>query len=92
MLQVMGHQYYLALAASSHEIYEQLYPHRGSIFLQDTRMPDKEYPVSVNRQYYSVYAVPQDISSDQVVSTTDFFDKNTTASRRRSRKIDNQTF
>ena len=75
MLQVMGHQYYLALAASSHEIYEQLYPHRGSIFLQDTRMPDKEYPVSVNRQYYSVYAVPQDISSDQVVSTTDFLIK-----------------
>jgi cell division protein FtsI/penicillin-binding protein 2 len=71
-LQVMDHSYYTALAANNHEIYQQLYPHRGSIFLQDTRDSTKEYPAAVNRQYYTLYAVPRDIPFDQVPSTTNF--------------------
>ena len=72
MLQVMDHSYYTALALDNHEVYRQLYPHRGTIFLQDTRDKSKQYPVSVNRQYYSIYAVPRDISLNQVPSTTNF--------------------
>lgn len=72
VLQVIDHKYYAALALNNHEIYQQLYPHRGSIFLQDTRNKNKEYPASVNRQYYSLYAVPRDIPIDQVPSTTNF--------------------
>ena len=72
MLQVLDHRYYAALALNNHEIYQQLYPHRGSIFFQDTRTQYKEYPVSVNRQYYSLYAVPRDVPSEHIASTTDF--------------------
>lgn len=72
VLQVMDHSYYTALALNNHEIYEQLYPHRGSILFQDTRVSGKEYPAAVNRQYYTLYAVPKDIDQSQVASTTDF--------------------
>lgn len=72
VLQVIEHKYYSALAVNNHEIYKQLYPRRGSIFLRDTRAKNKEYPVAVNRQYYLLYAVPRDIPPDWISSTTDF--------------------
>lgn len=72
VLQFIEHKYYSALALNNHEIYQQLYPHRGSVILQDTRNKNKEYPAAVNRQYYSVYAVPRDIPAESVASTTDF--------------------
>lgn len=75
VLQIFGHSYYTAMALSNHEIYKQLYPHRGSIFLQDTRTSGKEYPVAVNREYYSLYAVPRDVPDDQVGAIADFISK-----------------
>ncbi len=72
VLQLIEHKYYSALALNNHEIYQQLYPHRGSVLFQDTRNKNKEYPAAVNRQYYSLYAVPRDIPADSVASTTDF--------------------
>ena len=72
VLQVVERKYYSALALNNHEIYKQLYPRRGSIFLQDTRDKIKEYPAAVNRQYYLLYAVPRDIPPAQISSTTDF--------------------
>ncbi len=75
VLQIFDHTYYTAMALSNHEIYKQLYPHRGSIFLQDTRAEGKEYPVAVNREYYSLYAVPRDVPVDQVGTIADFISK-----------------
>ncbi len=72
VLQFLEHKYYSVLALNKHEIYQQLYPHRGSVLLQDTRDKNKEYPAAVNRQYYSLYAVPRDIPAENIVSTTDF--------------------
>jgi cell division protein FtsI/penicillin-binding protein 2 len=72
VLQVMDHSYYTALALDNHEIYQQLYPRRGSILFQDTRVDGKEYPVAVNREYYTLYAVPKDVDKSQVSSTTNF--------------------
>ena len=71
VLQVLDRDYYTALAENNHEIFKQLYPQRGSIFLRDIRDSAKEYPAAVNRQYYTVYAVPRDIAVDQVSSTAD---------------------
>ncbi len=71
ILQVVEGKYYSVLAMNNHEIYKQLYPHRGSIFFQDTRSKTKEYPAAVNRQYYLLYAVPRDIPLTQVSSTAD---------------------
>lgn len=72
VLQGVDRKYYSALALNNHEIYKQLYPRRGSVFLQDTRDKIKEYPAVVNRQYYLLYAVPRDIPADKISTTTDF--------------------
>lgn len=71
MLQVLDYQYYSALAADTHEIYQQLFPQRGNIYVQDTR-DHSEYPVAINRPYYLIYAVPRDIPPANIASTTDF--------------------
>jgi len=70
-LQIIDYGYYSTLALDSHEIYKQLHPRRGEIFMQDTRT-GREYPVAINRKYYLVYAVPRDIPVDHIVSTTNY--------------------
>lgn len=70
-LQLMDRQYYSILASNAHDIYKQLYPRRGSIYMQDTRTK-KEYPVAINRPYYILYADPREIPKSEVNSTTEF--------------------
>ncbi len=70
ILQVKEHAYYEAFATGTHEIYQQLYPVRGAIYFQDTRTHD-EFPVAVNKDFYLIYAVPKEIKSSDIVSTTD---------------------
>jgi len=74
VLQVLEYKFYSALALNTHEIFEQLYPRRGSIYVQDSRS-NKEYPVAINRPYFLVYAVPRDIPFDQITSTTNYLSK-----------------
>ncbi len=74
VLQVVDYGYYSTLALDAHEIYKQLHPRRGEIFMQDTRNK-KEYPVAVNRKYYLVYAVPRDIPENKISTTTNFLSK-----------------
>jgi cell division protein FtsI/penicillin-binding protein 2 len=71
VLQILDGKYYLALALDTQEIYKQLYPRRGNIYMQDTR-DNKEYPVAINRPYYLVYAVPRDMLANEIVSSTNF--------------------
>jgi len=72
-LQIIRHSYYQAWATSTHEIYQQLFSKRGSVYLQDSRIgPKKEYSVAVQRPYYLVYAVPRDIDKNLVSSTTEY--------------------
>ena len=74
ILQVLENKYYSALAMDTQEIYKQIIPRRGNIYIQDSR-DKKEYPAAINRPYYLVYAVPRDILPSQLVSTTDFIVK-----------------
>lgn len=53
-LMVMRHNFYTALAAGSHEVYAELIPERGRIYMQDTR-DGTRYPVAMNRDYFLVY-------------------------------------
>lgn len=69
-IQIMQGDYYRAFALSTHEIYKQLHPSRGSIYFQDTRTGEK-FPAAINRQYYLIYAVPKEIKSQEVSSTVD---------------------
>ncbi|MFH1789678.1 MAG: penicillin-binding protein 2 [bacterium] len=71
VLQILTFDYYTALASNTHEIYKQLFPKRGNIYIQDSRSDfNNEYPVAVQRPYYLVYAVPLEIDSSEAASTT----------------------
>lgn len=76
VLQVVDYKYYTALAVDTHEIYKQLFPQRGSIYVQDSRPGhSQEYLAAVGRPYYLVYAVPRNISKDKLTTTTEFIAK-----------------
>src|SRR6056297_2687453 len=71
-LQVFDHDYYIALASGQHEIFEQLYPERGDIYVQDEQgelIADDQalYPVATNKIMYLLYAVPKDIKDKEAV-------------------------
>ena len=74
VLQVLDYKYYSTLALDSHEIYKQLHPQRGNVFMQDTRV-GKEYPVAINKKYYLVYAVPRDVPESDIATTTNFISR-----------------
>lgn len=64
-LMVLQHGFYAALAAGSHSLYEQLFPKRGEIALQDSRTGDA-YPVALNKDVFIVYADTRSIVDDKI--------------------------
>lgn len=69
-LQVIQHNYYATFALSAHEIYKQIHPRRGNIYFSDARN-NQEYLAATNRQYYTLYVVPNKIPKEVVASTTE---------------------
>jgi len=71
-LQVIDNNYYIALASGQHEIFKQLFPVRGEIYIQD---PEGDivkdgvayYPMATNITKYLLYAVPKDIEDPDAV-------------------------
>lgn len=55
ILMILQHGFYTALAAGSHEVYAQLFPERGSVYMQDSRSGE-EFPLAINRDLFTVYA------------------------------------
>jgi cell division protein FtsI (penicillin-binding protein 3) len=68
VLMVLQHSVYAALAAGSHEIYAQLYPDRGTVYVQDSRTKE-EYPISMNQDVFTVYADTRKIMDDDTAET-----------------------
>jgi cell division protein FtsI/penicillin-binding protein 2 len=63
-LMVVRYDFYTALAAGTHEVYAELFPERGKIFMQDSRTQES-YPVAMNRDYYHVYIDTRQFTSDE---------------------------
>lgn len=61
-LQVLDHRFYEALASGQHEIFEQLFPERGSIYVTDLKMAEPS-PVATNQLLGFVYADPRRIEN-----------------------------
>jgi cell division protein FtsI/penicillin-binding protein 2 len=66
----MDHEYYTALASGQHEIFQQLYPSRGNIYVQEkqgalVKGGNGEYPLAINKNMHLVYAVPKDIEDSE---------------------------
>ncbi len=62
VIQVLSHDFYSALASNQHDIFEQLFPERGSIYLRDPAASDGVFPVAVNKTLTQVYADPRQIA------------------------------
>lgn len=79
-VQVLSGSYYSALASGQHQIYEDLTPSRGEIYIQD-KFSKNLIPLVVNKKMFLAYAVPQaiedplqvahDISGDLEMETED---------------------
>jgi len=67
---------YTAMASSQHQVYSQLKPERGKIFLSDTVKSDKLYPIATNKDFAVVYVVPKEVasSSEMAEKLYQFFD------------------
>src|SRR4030042_4156852 len=69
-LQILDYRHYSALAQDQHQIYQEIFPKRGEIFIQDLSIKkrtgqDYYYPLAVNKEFYQVYLVPKNISEDK---------------------------
>ncbi|PIR14021.1 hypothetical protein COV49_00320 [Candidatus Falkowbacteria bacterium CG11_big_fil_rev_8_21_14_0_20_39_10] len=65
-LQVAKYDLYTALAVSQHQVYSQLEPERGKIYMQDKN--GQLYPYATNKEFASVFAVPKDIADSQATA------------------------
>jgi len=69
-LQVLDYNFYSALAAGQHEIYQSLFPERGKILMQEVfgsaSSGEKNlYPLAANQSLFLVYAEPQKIKDPE---------------------------
>jgi cell division protein FtsI/penicillin-binding protein 2 len=74
--QILKFDFYAALASDQHEIYQKLFPERGTIYLEDKELSvltkqDNLYPVALNKDYNLVYAQPKylDKAPEEIAKT-----------------------
>lgn len=71
-LMVLQHDFYKALASGSQDMYENLFPKRGEIFLRSENGDDL-FPLAINRDFYTVYSDDRQITSNEMAE--DILDK-----------------
>ena len=60
---------YTALASSQHQVYSQLKPDRGRIFLsEDVNGAEKLYPLATNKDFADLFVVPKDVINPREVA------------------------
>lgn len=57
-IQVLGHDFYSALAEGQHDLFRHLFPQRGKIYARDLASGDQEYLLATNRSLHLLYAEP----------------------------------
>lgn len=61
-IQLGQHSYYAEAAADQHHMNQALIPERGKIYIQENYFTSSDlYPLAVNKEYASVFAIPDDI-------------------------------
>lgn len=65
-LQVLAYENYVEIARDQHQVFKELMPSRGSIFLRDKN--GEKYPLAINKDYPMVYAVPREIDDREKVA------------------------
>ncbi len=59
-LQVLKYKYYQALASGQHQIFEEITPSRGEIYIKD-RFSKELYPLALNKKLNLIFAFPNQI-------------------------------
>ncbi len=70
-LQILDKDFYSALAAGQHEIYQSLFPERGKIWMSEISGDDNKkelYPLATNQALYLVYADTRKIKNPEEVA------------------------
>ncbi|MBU4347542.1 penicillin-binding protein 2 [Patescibacteria group bacterium] len=67
-LQVMNYDLYLALASGQHQIFSELEPERGKIFIKDSPGGDSVYPIATNKEIALLYAVPKELKNPSEIA------------------------
>lgn len=57
-VQVLGNDFYAALAEGQHDLFRHLFPQRGRIYARDRASGDKEFLLATNRTLNLLYAEP----------------------------------
>lgn len=63
VVMLLQHDFYAKLAQGSHEMYSQLFPLRGEIYVQDSRSKET-FAVAVNMYFYTLFADTRKITTD----------------------------
>lgn len=62
-LQILKSDFYTALALGQQQLYQKLFPERGSIYVVENNNGKQTlFPLVTNRELHMLYAVPQDIT------------------------------
>ena len=64
VLMVVEHGFYVALAAGSQSLYEQLFPERGEIFFMADKYTGEAYPAALNKDFFIVFVDTREIKDD----------------------------
>ncbi|MDD5291544.1 MAG: hypothetical protein PHZ04_05625, partial [Patescibacteria group bacterium] len=70
-LQVKDYDLYTALADGQHQIYSELKPARGKIFLTDRKQGQAQeelYPFATNKDFALVYAIPKEVKEPEILA------------------------
>lgn len=60
-IQIWKHNYYEAFASENHDLYQNLFPNRGEIYIKDPYSEGGSYKIAVNQDLSVVYANPWQI-------------------------------
>lgn len=68
-LQIVRHGHYVEAASDQHNVTYNLTPERGKIYIQENHLTSSDlYPIAINKDFASLFAIPQDISEPAVIS------------------------
>ena len=70
-LQVKEYDLYTALADSQHQLYSELKPERGKIFISDRKQGEAEeelYSFAANKDFALVYAIPKEVEEPEILA------------------------
>jgi cell division protein FtsI/penicillin-binding protein 2 len=70
VLQVLSHDFYVAMAERQQGLVAAFDPQRGGIYLRDEKAKDGLFPAAVNRPMTTVYANPKEITDARATAKT----------------------